>query len=91
MRYFATALWKGAGDLAESPVIDVVSSGLPGWVNGRAYFCGPDASGEPLWSLRVGSKWIGGLWFFLGEEFRPIDQRCAACPLPRADRLTVHG
>ena len=38
---------------------------------GHAYYCGHDARGTPVWSLKVYGRWLASRWHLGGGEFRP--------------------
>jgi hypothetical protein len=72
VRYFAKINRTDMASLGGPPGVVAVSSDHGGPLIGKAYRSGDDASGEPLWSLKIGRKWVGGLWRLRGLEFLPI-------------------
>jgi hypothetical protein len=72
MRYFARVSRADMAGIGGPPGVVTVSSDHGGRSIGKAYRCGDDASGEPAWSLKIGGKWVGGLWRLRGLEFLPI-------------------
>jgi hypothetical protein len=41
---------------------------------GEAYYSGDDASGEPVWSLKIAGRWVEGRWKLLRKRFTPAQE-----------------
>src|SRR4051794_30689451 len=39
---------------------------------GEAYYCGRNAMGESVWSLKVKGQWLAGRWLLIGSQLVSI-------------------
>src|SRR4051794_34499535 len=72
MRYYADA-HRIAVASPDSPqgLVMVHPTPTGGGSIGKAYYSGQAATGEPLWSLKIHGRWVGGRWLLIGHEFVP--------------------